>query len=517
MTHNLSRRHFIAGAIASGGLSGLKAGAAAPAASSTLFRDVLLVDGTGASPRLADVLVVGDRIARITRPSRREGAGGARIVEGGGRALTPGFIDLHTHGDPLRSSYDSYLAMGVTTISLGQDGSGPGPDTGPLSRTEAWRRTVDDVPLDTNVALLVGHGTIRHAAGVPDSVRVPDAAQLALMAARLDAEYRAGIFGLSFGLEYVPGIYTQRQELAALGRVVARHDGVAMSHMRSENDDAIEASIDELIASAPHGRVHISHLKVVFGHGEARARALLDYLAAKRRQGVRLTADEYPYNAGYTTIALLFPEWALPPSNYAAVVRARRQELADHLERRMTRRGGPGALLFGTPPHAGKTLAEVARETGQTYVDILIGLGPEGGSGAHFTMDQALQDRLLVDPNVAFSTDGGPGMRHPRATGTYARLIEDYVVRDHKLPLQEMVRKATGFPARILRLRNRGLIRPGAKADLLLFDPARVRARSTYVDPLATAEGFDLVMVNGQQAFAEGRKVGSAGALLRAR
>src|SRR4029079_2233318 len=113
--------------------------------------------------------------------------------------------------------------------------------------------------------------------------------------------------------------------------------------------------------------------------------------------------------------------------------------------------------------------------------------------------------------------DGGPGMRHPRATGTYAKLVQDYVVRNRKLTLQEMVRKATGFPARILRLPERGLVRPGAKADLLLFDPARVRARSTYVDPLAMAEGFDLVMVNGRVAFAEGRKVGAAGALLRAR
>jgi N-acyl-D-aspartate/D-glutamate deacylase len=516
MIHSLSRRHFIAGAIASGGLSSLVARAAAPAGASTLFRDVMLVDGSGAPPRPANVLVVGDRIARIMRASRRTQAPGARIVDGGGRVLTPGFIDLHSHGDPLRRSYESYLAMGVTTITLGQDGDGPGAERGLLSDTFAWRRAVEHVPLDTNIAWLVGHGTIRHAAGVADSVRRPDAAQLALMAARLDAEFREGAFGLSFGLEYVPGIYTAMEELATLGRVVARHDGVAMSHMRSENDDSITASIDELIASVPHGRAHISHLKVVFGHGEARARALLDYLAAKRRQGISLTADEYPYNAGYTTIALLFPEWALPPSDYAAVVRDRRQELSDHLQARMTRRGGPQALLIGTPPYAGKTLAEVAQETGRPFVDILIALGPEGASGAHFTMDQALQDRLLVDPHVAFSTDGGPGMRHPRATGTYAKLIEDYVVRNRKLTLQEMVRKATGFPAQILRLRDRGLIRPGAKADLLLFDPARVRARSTYVDPLAMAQGFDLVMVNGQRAFVDGRKVGAAGALLRA-
>lgn len=510
---SLSRRELIAGAIAGGALAGLPARAQRAAASSILFRDVTLIDGTGAAPRRANVLVAGDRIARITAAGRAERVSSARVIEGGGRVLAPGFIDLHSHGDPLRSSYETFLAMGVTTISLGQDGGGPGDGTD----LNGWRQAMDRAQLDVNVAPLVGHGTIRRAAQVPDSVARPDAAGLARMTALLDAELRAGMFGLSYGLEYVPGIYSETPELAALGRVVARHDRVAMSHMRSENDDAIEASIEELIASAPGARTHISHLKVVFGRGEARARALLDFLAAKRRQGVRLTADEYPYNAGYTGIGILFPEWALPPTDYAAVVRDRRQALYDHLVARMTRRGGPGALLLGTGPNAGRTLAQVAEAAGRHYADVLIALGPEGGSGAHFTMDQALQDALLVDPHVAFSTDGGPGMRHPRATGTYAKLIEDYVVRDRKLTLQEMVRKATGFPARILGLRDRGLIRPGMKADLVLLDPARVRARSSFVEPLLQAEGFDLVMVNGQRAFAEGRKAGTSGTLLRAR
>ena len=515
MNHKLSRRQLIAGAVATGGLSVLPIRAAEPGNTSTLFRDVSLVDGTGAAPRPANVLVTGDRIARITAPSRERVPPGTRVVEGAGRVLAPGFIDLHTHGDPLRSPYDGFLAMGVTTITLGVDGSGPG-----LAQdrdTESWRGAVARAPLDTNVALLVGHGTIRRAAGIADSVRRPDAAQLRRMAALLDAEFRAGIFGFSYGLEYVPGIYTEAAEHAALGRVAARYDGVVMSHMRSENDDAIEASIEELIASAGGARPHISHLKVVFGRGEARARALLDFLAAKRHSGVDLTADEYPYEAGFTGIAILFPEWALPPTDYAAIVRTRRQELYDYLDRRMTRRGGPGALLLGTGAHAGKTLAQVAQEAGQHHVDILIDLGPEGGSGAHFTMDKVLQDVLLVDPHVAFSTDGGPGQRHPRGAGTYAKLIEEYVVRDRKLTIQEMVRKATGYPARILRLRDCGTVRVGAKADLLLFDPARVRARSTYVDPFAKAEGFDLVMVNGGAAYAEGGKVGASGALLRAR
>jgi N-acyl-D-aspartate/D-glutamate deacylase len=514
MARNLTRRHVIGGAMMAGGLASWPVRAAL-AERPTLFRDVLLVDGTGARPRLASVLVTGDRIARILPPGGRAAESATRVVAGEGRVLAPGFIDMHSHGDPLHDSYEGFLAMGVTTVTLGQDGEGPriGNDLDPKS----WMDAVDRKPIDVNVALLAGHGTLRRAAGVADSVRRPDAAGLERMAAQLDRELRLGAYGISYGLEYVPGIYSEAPELGNLGKVVARYGGVCMSHMRSENDDEIEASIDELVASSLPARPHISHFKSVFGKGEARARALLAFVAAIRARGVDLTADEYPYEAGYTGIAILFPKWALPPTDYAGVLAARRQELRDYLIARMTRRGGPGALLIGTPPYAGKTLAEAAQQEGMHYADLLLKLGPEGGSGAHFTMDKALQDTLLVDPHVSFSTDGGPGMRHPRATGTYAKLVEDYVIRDGRLTIEEMVRKATGFPAQTLRLADRGVVRAGAKADLVLFDPNKVRARSTYVDPFAMAEGFDLVMVNGQPAFERGRRVGYSGKLLRAR
>jgi N-acyl-D-aspartate/D-glutamate deacylase len=515
MSQRLTRRQLISGVVATGGLASWPLGAKAPAEQSTLFHEVMLVDGTGAKPLLANVLVADGRIARITPPTDRTAGSAARLIAGEGRVLAPGFIDMHSHGDPLKDSYESFLAMGVTTVTLGQDGSAPrlGKDLDPRS----WMQAVDRARIDLNVALLAGHGTVRRAAGVPDSVHRPDAAGLERMAAQLDSELRAGAFGLSYGLEYVPGIYSETPELSNLGKVVARYNGVVMSHMRSENDGEIEASINELVTSSLPARPHISHLKVVFGKGEQRARDLLAFLDAKRRQGIDLTADEYPYTAGYTGIAILFPEWALPPTDYASVVAQRRPELRDYLEKRMIRRGGPDALLIGTAPYAGKTLAQAAQEAGLPFPDFLIKLGPEGGSGAHFTMDKTLQDALLLAPYVSFSTDGAPGMRHPRATGTYAKLVEEYVVRDKKLTIEEMVRKASGFPAQTLRLPDRGVIREGARADLLVFDPAKVKARSTYVDPFAMADGFDLVMVNGQPAFEGGRKVGSSGVLLRAR
>lgn len=516
MKPGLTRRQVVGGMAAAGGLASCTHGGVVQTGRSTLFREVTLVDGTGAAPRLADVLVMGDRIARIIPPGSRPT--GSRVVSGEGRVLAPGFIDTHSHGDPLKQSYESFLAMGVTTVTLGLDGSGPRVEgkAGPDLDLRRWLDAVDRAPLDVNVAALSSHGTLRRAVGVPDSIRRPDAAALERMAAQLDAELRAGAFGLSYGLEYVPGIYAESAELANLGRTVSRHGGVVLSHMRSEDDDEIEASIDELIASSLPARPHISHLKVVFGKGEARARALLDFLAAKRRQGIDLTADAYPYTASYTGVSLLFPEWALPPADYAAVVAARGQELRDHLENRMMRRGGPEALLFGTTPYAGKTVAQAAQAAGLPFVDFLVGLGPEGGSGAHFVMDQALQDVLLADPHVAISTDGGPGMRHPRATGTYAKLIENYVVRTEALPIEQAIRKATALPARVLGIPDRGTIRRGARADLILFDSARVRARSTYIDPFATAEGFDLVMVNGEPAFEAGQLIRRPGRLLRA-
>lgn len=514
MSQQLTRRQMIGGVVAGGTLATWPSRTAAAVAPSTLFREVTLIDGTGAPPRLADVLVTGDKIERIASPGGRGSVSAARIIAGDGRILAPGFIDTHSHGDPLDQSFEAALAMGVTTIVVGLDGSGP--RIGKDLDLQPWLRAVDRARLDVNVAALSSHGTLRRATGISDAVRRPDDAALARMAAQLDTELRAGAFGLSYGLEYVPGIYSQTPELTSLGRTVSRYGGVVMSHMRSENHDEIDASINELITSSLPARPHISHLKVVFGKGAQRAHTLLDHLAAKRREGIELTADAYPYTAGYTGIAILFPEWALPPTDYAAVLAQRKQELRDYLEKRMIRRGGPEALLFGTPPYAGKTVAQAAQEAGLHFADFLVKIGPEGGRGAHFTLDKTLQDTLLLDPFVAIATDGGPGIRHPRSTGTYAKLIEDYVVRERRLPIEEAVRKATRLPASIMRFTDRGVIRAGTKADLILFDPTKVKARSTYADPFAKAEGFDLVMVNGRPAFEDGGRVGRFGRLLRA-
>lgn len=480
------------------------------------LRDVLLVDGSGQPGRHTDVLVRGDRIERIGRISDRD-ARGLRIVEGDGRVLAPGFIDLHTHGDPLDEAYTQYLAMGVTTIVLGEDGDSPalsGSDNAADSLPK-WMDAVARATPDINVATLSGHGTLRRRAGIDDGTRRPTDAQLARMQMILEQDMRAGAFGLSTGLEYVPGRYAEMRELAGLGPVIARFDGVEMSHMRSEDADDVRASIRELVAASGPARAHVSHLKMVYGKGESAAEALLAFLQSLRTATQPLTADAYPYEASYTGVAIVFPEWALPPTDYAGVVRSRHDELRAYLQQRMEKRNGPGALLFGSGPHAGKTLEQVAAEQGKPFADVLIDIGPGGGQAAHFVMDRALQDRLLLDPHVGLCTDGSPGGSHPRSAGTYAKWIEEFVVKQPRVKLEEAVRKATSLPASILRLPDRGTIRPGAKADMVLFDPAKVHAKADYVHPSLQAEGFDLVVVNGRPAFENGEAVGRSGQLLR--
>jgi N-acyl-D-aspartate/D-glutamate deacylase len=482
-----------------------------------LIRNASVVDGTGAPAYRTNVLVKGDAIVAIDKKLNPD-ATAARVIEANGRTLAPGFIDMHAHGDPLEQSFENFLAMGVTTVVLGQDGDSVQLESATAEQPfSQWASAAETAGVQVNVAALSGHGSIRHLAQIPDSVRHLSAEQAERLRQVLRADLRDGTFGLSTGLEYVPGIYSEPAEIIPLAQEVGAAGGVIMSHMRSEDDDRIDQSIDELAAQGAYARVHISHLKIVFGKGAERGRQLLAAIESKRKAGIDLTADAYPYTAGYTGIAILFPEWALPPADYKSIVATRRAELATYLERRMTRRGGPDAMLFGSKPYAGQTLGQAAKAAGKSYVDFLVDLGPTGGEGAHFTMDEATQDVLFGAPSVAVCTDGSPGMRHPRSTGTYAKLFERYVREKKLLTIEQAVHKATGLPAQIMRFADRGTIQVGAKADLVLFDVAKVHATSSYVDPFTFAEGFDVVIVNGQVARENGTlQPGRQGRVLRA-
>jgi len=485
-----------------------------------------VVDGSGAPARLGGVLVHQGDIVYVG-PLDPDTLDVLAQVDAAGRVLAPGFIDPHAHGDPLQTpGFPNFLAQGVTTVFLGMDGSSPRAQAlaGVMAQTDAMGPWV-------NVAWLAGHGTLRMESGMGYAASTPEGreALAALVAMAMDA----GAFGLSTGLEYDAGLPADAEELARIGVEVARRDGIISSHMRNEDADQVEASLEELLTQGAQSgaRVHASHLKVVLGSDPAQAARILNRMNEARAQGIRISADVYPYTASFTGISILFPDWARPPADYAAVAVERRDELLAHLEGRVNARNGPAATLFGSGPWSGKTLEEAARETGRPFPELLAELGPSGARAAYFVMSDEVMTAFLLDPHTVVASDGSPVMSHPRGYGSFARVIRRHVVDEGALSLEAAVARMSGSTATLFGLANpdrlerpRGFIRPGFAADLVLFDPAQVRDTADFENPFQLAEGMWKVWVNGVEAWSEGGEAnpaseteGGPGRTLRAR
>lgn len=452
-----------------------------------------VIDGSGSPGFVADVLVRADTIAYIGEiPAGSIQA--TDTIDANGKVISPGFIDPHAHGDPFATpDFYNFLAMGVTTITLGQDGSSP--DTRYINR---WMDSLDRQGIGPNIAMFVGHGTLRSLSGT-GYTETPSPQNLLDMQALLRDQLEAGCFGISTGLEYTPGLYANQSELAALAEVTGQRGAVMMSHMRNEDDDQLFNSIDELLALGEQCRVHISHIKSVYGKGIDRAEEILSWLDSARQSGTTVTADLYPYSASYTGIGIVFPTWAKAPNDYSRVLRDRREELATYLRNRITLRNGPEATLIGTGAFRGKTLAEATTILGKPFEEVLMDdIGPRGVSGAYFVMNDALQQRIAQDTMVMICSDGSPTGFHPRGHGTFAKIIQEYIQDKHLFSLEEGIRKMTAFPASVIGIRQRGQLRSGYYADLLIFDPEQVEASATYPEPHQLAQGFEIVMVNGQ-------------------
>jgi len=469
-----------------------------------LIENGMVLDGMGNEATAADIAVVGDRIVFVGEAGFSDDDLVYRVrkrIDATGKTVTPGFIDMHSHGDPLETpAMENFLAMGVTTISLGQDGSSP--DVEPLAD---WLAEVSAKGIGTNLAMFVGHGTLRNQAGI-GRAESPEPEAMQQMLDALDQSL-AYTFGLSTGLEYNPGLNASTEELRALAKVVGKNERMIMSHMRNEDDDQLEDSIAELLEQGEDARVHISHLKSVYGKGSARAEEILAILSDARANGIEISADVYPYSASYTGIDIVFPVWAKTREQFDVAKIERRDELAEYLRNRINRRNGPEATLLGTDPYTGKTLAELAHEMELPFEDILIDvIGPDGVSGAYFVMNDELQAHLFADPFIGVCSDGSPTGFHPRGHGTFAKVIEKYVFEDKVLSLSEAIRKLTSFPAELMHIADRGAVSEGMIADLLVFDPRNVHENATYPDPLQLADGFEVVVVNGKIARESGRQ-----------
>ncbi len=484
-----------------------------------VIRNGRVVDGTGAPWRRADVAVRGDTIVAV---APRITAAARRSIDAAGRVVTPGFIDIHTHarrGIFEVPTAENYVRQGVTTLVEGQDGSSPLPLGAFLAKVTALRPAV-------NFASLVGHGSVREAVmGRAD--RAPSAAELARMQDLVRAAMREGAFGLSTGLFYVPGTFARTEEVVALARVAGEMGGIHVSHMRDEAGGVV-ASVRETIAIGEEGRLptQVTHHKMIGRAAWGRSAETLRLVEDARRRGVDVTIDQYPYTASSTALsAALFPAWALEGGTEA--VKKRIASPADRARIRETvvekirnERGGGDAGNIGIaacgfdPSLEGKSLARIATERGlaptvENAADLAIEIVERGGaSGIFHAISEEDVARILVSPFTMVASDGeipvfGKGAPHPRSYGTFARVLAVYVREKKLLTLEEAVRKMTSFPAARLGLGDRGLVRPGMKADLVVLDPETVRDRATFDEPHRYAEGVSLVLVNGQVVLDE--------------
>jgi N-acyl-D-aspartate/D-glutamate deacylase len=383
--------------------------------------------------------------------------------------------------------------MGITTISLGQDGDSP-----ELINLNSWLTKIKEEGVSVNLAMFVGHGTLRTLTGINRTVQ-PSTEELQQMLDLLDKILKY-TFGLSTGLEYNPGLNAQVDEMNALAKVVGKNNRLIMSHLRNEDDDQLEASIEELLKQGQYAKVHVSHLKSVYGKGENRAEEILKLLSDAKDSGINVSADIYPYNASYAGISLLFPVWAKTTEQFNIAKIERKTELETFLRNKIMKRNGPEATLLGTPPYTGKTLAQLSQTLEIPFEQVLMKIGPKGAAGAYFIMDDELQTRMIIDPAVSISSDGRLEGHHPRGHGAFAKIIDEYVNKRKVLSLPMAIQKMTSQSAKILGITDRGVLQAGKKADIVIFNPKNVKAKATYSQPHQLAQGFDIVIINGEIA-----------------
>ncbi|MEO6208641.1 MAG: D-aminoacylase [Gemmatimonadaceae bacterium] len=472
----------------------------APEASAkgVLIVNARVIDGTGSPSRVTSVRVIGDRIADIGDLHQRQGE---TMVSGAGLVLAPGFIDDHSHADGAFFTHRDALAdvsQGITTVVVGQDGG----SEYPLADFFAH---VQREPSALNVASYVGHGTVRGLVLGKDYKRVATPAEVVKMQALVEQEMRSGALGLSSGLEYDPGIYSDPSEVLALAKTAGSMGGRYISHMRSE-DFAFWKALDELITIGRenHMPVQVSHIKLAMKASWGLGDSLIRVLDRARESGVQVTADIYPYTYWHSGMSVLFPHRDFDNRKAAAFALA---QVAP----------SEGLLLanYGPKPeYDGKTVHEVAKIMSVDDTTALMQLLHESeaaearGDTAHSdnsimatSMDEQDVAKLMTWPWASFCTDGELDGSHPRGFGTFTRIMGRYVRDQHIMPLEEAIRKATSLAASNVGIVDRGRIAVGAYADLVLFDPATIADRATPTEPHLVSNGVRRVWVNGASVY----------------
>src|SRR5258707_2867526 len=483
-----------------------------------------LVDGSGNKPRTADVGIHGDRIVFVG-DARKANLSAARIVDATGLVVAPGFIDPHTHtlgdlSDEKRKGNEAYLMQGVTTVVTGNDGGSAQNIGETLSKWEQQG-------IGTNAILLAGFGTIRAKVLGPSDAQ-PNAAQLEEMKQYVAHAMDEGAFGLSTGLYYAPQSYAKTEEVIELAKVAAARGGIYDTHMRSEGTAGIGllGSIKETIRIGREANipVHISHIKALGPDSWSQSKQAIDLIKKARADGVAATACQYPYTASGTSLqASLIPRWAEVGGRAELLKRIDdprvRPRLLTEMEENLRGRGGAESLLIVDARDrtlVGKRLNQIAREMNKSPVEAALEvIKTTGGAGvASFNMNEKDIRRFMKERFVTTCSDGSTG--HPRKFGTFPKKLREYVYNQKVISLEFAVRNSSAAAAETFRIPERGLIREGYFADVIVFDEKTVADRATYEQPELLSVGMRFVIVNGKFAVEDGAYTGAlAGRALR--
>jgi N-acyl-D-amino-acid deacylase len=477
-----------------------------------IIRNGRIVDGTGNSWYQADIGIRGSKIVAIQRslPGTAN-----KTIDAKGLIIAPGFIDVHTHieGDEVRNpAATNFILDGVTTVVAGNCGS---------SHTQIGKyfQFIDSLRLSVNVASLVGHNDIRKAV-MGRANRMPSEEELQKMELLVKTAMEEGAVGLSTGLIYIPGTYAKTDEIIRLAKVASAYQGVYASHMRDEGD-SVQFAIDEALRIGREANipVEISHFKVSGQQNWGRSSQTLQQIIDARKQGYDVTIDQYPYTASSTSLSTLLPDAILADGQDSIVARlqrpAVRKATIDYMVKRLKQRklkhfSYPVVASYrADTTYQGKSIEAVNLLRGQKHnaraeAETVLQMMEKGGAGMVFHgMDEKDVRRIMQYPFNMFASDAsirvyGSGVPHPRGYGTNARVLGKYVREEKVISLEEAIRRMTSLPAQKFQLTDRGLVKPGFAADLVVFDPNTVKDLSTFEQPHQYATGFHYVLVNGQ-------------------
>ncbi len=504
----------------------LLSAAETPVAADVLIRGATLYDGSGKPGVVGDLALKGERIVAVGRFTVQ---GQPRVIDGTGLIVAPGFIDLHTHSDRAltrepTNANRNYLLQGVTTVVTGNCGSGP-------TDVAGYFRKLEQIGIGSNVIHQVPHNDVRQAV-MKNANRAPTAEELKKMEALVEQGMKDGAWGLSTGLIYNPGTYARTDELIALARVAARSKGFYASHIRTEGVGVLGAIEEALTIGREAGLpVHVSHLKASGRAAWGKSADEVALIDRARKAGQAVSADQYPYVASSTSLrAMVIPTQFREGSEADFQARLKDPEQSKRIRAAvagtLAGRDGSKSLRIARykpkPAWQGKDLETIAGLEKRDAVDIVLEIERNGGAQVvSFGMSEEDVRLIMKQPFVATASDGGSmvpdtSVPHPRSYGCFPRKVGRYAIEDGVITLEHALRSCNGVPADILRLPERGYLKVGHFADVVVFDPKTFRDQATFDKPHQYATGVRYLFVNGKLAVSEGKPTGTlAGKVLR--